>query len=86
MGLVPDGTVKPPPRGDIGLAPDDRGQTMLPGGIIELHRPIHDPMVGQGNGGRAILGRAAAQPIDSAGPVEQRILGMDVEVDEIFHF
>ncbi len=86
MGLIPDGTVKPPPRSDVGLASDDRGQAMLPGGVIELHGPVHDPVIGQGNGGRAILGRATAQPINSAGPVKQRILGMNVKVDEIFHF
>lgn len=39
-------------------------------------------MIGQRDAGNAVVGGATAQRIDAAGTVEQRILAMNVEMDE----
>ena len=42
-------------------------------------------MIGQRDGRRSVLGRSAAKAIDPAGAVEQRILRVDVQMDELTH-
>ncbi len=41
-------------------------------------------MVGERDGGSPVFGCAAAEPVDPAGPVQQRILRVYVEVNEVF--
>ena len=43
-------------------------------------------MVGQSDGGCPVFGGPAAEPVDAAGPVQQRILGVNVKMDELFQF
>jgi hypothetical protein len=69
--LLADGPVEPAPGRDIRLAADDGRQARLPGGVVKLHRPVHDAVVGEGHRGGAVLGRPAAEPVDPAGPIEQ---------------
>jgi hypothetical protein len=41
-------------------------------------------MVREGHGGRAVLGGPPAEAVDTASPVQQRILGVYVEMNELF--
>jgi hypothetical protein len=41
-------------------------------------------MVREGDGRRAVLGGPPAEAVDTARPVQQRILGVHVEMDELF--
>jgi len=41
-------------------------------------------VIGQRDRRRAVFGGAAAEPVDPAGPVEQRVLRVNVEMDELF--
>ena len=84
VGLFAYRPVEAPARGDVGLAADDRGQAGVPGGVVELHRPVHHAVVGQGHGRSTSIGSFPAQAVDPAGPVEQRVLRMDVKMDELF--
>ena len=65
----------------VGLEAHDRLHVVLAAGLVELHRPVHDAMVGEAEGRHAELCAARDQPLDLAGAVEQGILGVDVEVD-----
>ena len=85
VGLVADRPVEPAARSDVGLASDDRGQLMVAGLVVELHRAVHDAVIGQRDRPGAALIRALAERFDAACPVQQRVLGMDVEVDELTH-
>ena len=53
---------------------------MLLGGLVELDRAVHHAVVGQPDG-RLVVGRGAlGELVDVARAVEQRVLGVDVEV------
>lgn|GEM_PF-4514061 len=40
-------------------------------------------MVGQRDGGSAVLGGPAAEPVDSASAVQKRVFGMNVKMNEL---
>ena len=48
--------------------------------LLELDRAVHDPVIGEPEGRLPELGRAGGELLDLARPVEQRVLGVDVEV------
>ena len=52
------------------------------GGAVELHRARQRPVVGERHGGHAELLHALDQRPHAAGAVEERVLAVDVEVDE----
>jgi hypothetical protein len=41
-------------------------------------------VVGQGDRRGAVLGCPPAEPVYAAGPIQERILGMNVKMDEVF--
>ena len=63
----------------IGLTP------CFPASRYELDRAGERAVVGERDGGHLELGGAGRERGDPARPVEDRVLGVDVEVDEIGH-
>ena len=64
----------------VGLEADDRLDAVLLGRLHELHRAVHDAVVGEADGGLAERRRAGGQRVDLAGAVQERVLRVDVEV------
>ena len=52
------------------------------GGLIEIHRPVHDPVVGDRNGGLTQFLGALNKPLDAAGAVQEAELRVNVQVDK----
>ena len=80
--FVAHGPVEASARRDVRLAADDRREPCIARCVVKLHRAVHDAVVGQGDAGRAVLGRAAAKAIDAARAVEERIFRVNVKMDE----
>ena len=62
--------------GDIDLAADDRFDALVAGGLIEIDRAVEDAVIGDGQGGKLQFVRLVDQAIETAGAIEQRILGV----------
>ena len=69
--------------GDVDLAADDRLDALLAGLAVELDRAGERAVVGERDGRHLELGRARCERRDAARPVEDRVLGVDVQVDEV---
>ena len=69
--------------GDVDLAADDRLDPLLPGGLVEVDRAGERAVVGERDGGHLELGGAGRERGDPARPVEDRVLAVDVQVDEV---
>ena len=69
-------------RHDVRLEAHDRRDAALARPPVELDRAGHDPVVGQRGGGLAELLDAIEQARDLARPVEDRVVGVDVQVTE----
>ncbi len=69
-------------RRDVDLAPENRIDPALPRVIVKHHRREHVPVLGDGHRGHLQLDGLVEQFLDPAGPIEQRKLGVQVEVDE----
>ena len=67
---------------DVHLAAEDRLDALLGGGLVEVDRARHRAVVGERDGGHLELGRLPRERRDPARPVEDRVLGVDVQVDE----
>ena len=63
---------------EVGLEPHDRLDAVLPGGLVELDRPVHHPVVGEPERRLAEARRTLGELVDLARAVEQRVLGVDV--------
>ena len=68
--------------GDIDLAPDDGLHLCLLRRLIKLDRPEEVAVVGQGDGRHPELRRLADELIHPDRPVQQRVLAVDMEMDE----
>ncbi len=68
---------------DVDLAADDRLDALLACLLVELHRARERPVVGERDGGHLELGGAGGKGRDAAGAIENRKLGVDVQVDEL---
>ncbi len=66
----------------VGLEAEDRLDAVLAAGLVELDRAVHDPVVGEPQRRLAERGRPLGQRVDLAGAVEQRVLGVDVQVGD----
>jgi len=66
---------------EVGLEPHKRLDAVLLARLAELHGAVHHTVIGERDGGLAEARGAFGELVDLAGAVEQRILGMDVEVD-----
>ena len=65
---------------EVDLAADDRLDAVLGARLVELDGAVHDAVVGQAERRLGELGGACGQRVDLARTVEQRVLGVDVEV------
>ena len=71
-----------PVVGDVHLAPDDRLHALLVGGLVEVDRAGQRAVVGERHRRHLEPGRLVDERRDPARPVEDRVLGVDVQVDE----
>jgi len=70
-------------RGHVGLHPDDRLDTDGLGGRVELVGTEHVAVVGDRQGGLAQALGLGHVVLDLSGAVQHRVVGVDVEVDEV---
>ena len=67
---------------EVGLEADDRLDPVLAAGLVELDGAVHHPVVGEPERRHPELGGAGGHRVDLAGAVEQRVLAVDVQVDD----
>jgi hypothetical protein len=72
-------------RRDIHLAAEDRIQSAFARLVVKDHRREHVPVLGDRHRRHVQLHRPVEQFLDPARAVEQRILGVQVKVDEVGH-
>ena len=65
---------------EVGLEAEQRLDAVLLGRLVELDGAVHDAVVGQADGRLAVGGGALGELVDVARAVEQRVLGVDVQV------
>ena len=71
-----------PRRGEIGFHAQDRLDARAFGGAIEVDHREHRAVIGQRQGRHPQLRALRHQVGDAAQAVEQRVFGMDVQVNE----
>ncbi len=65
---------------EVGLEAEQRLDTVLLGRLVELDGAVHDAVIGQAEGRLAEGGGALGELADVARAVEQRVLGVDVQM------
>ena len=68
---------------EVDLAANDRLDTGFLGSPIEIHRPGHRAVVGHRDRRHLELYRAIDKVLDAAGTIENRVLGVTVQVDKL---
>ncbi len=71
------------PRRDVNLAPDDRLDAFLARFLPKIHDPMHRPVIGDGERGQFQVARLLDEFVQPARAIEQRILGVQMQMDEI---
>ena len=66
---------------DVDLAADERLDARLRGLLVELDRARERAVIGEPDGRHLELGGTSRQSGDTARAVEDRVLGVDVQVD-----
>ena len=69
-------------RGDIDLAPKNRFHTALPGVIVKDDRRKHVAVLGHRQRRHLQPGGLIEQLVDAAGAIEQRVLGVQMKMNE----
>ena len=69
---------------EVDFAADQRLDALRLGLIVEIDRTEKIAMVGERERGHPQRLRAIHQPVDAAGAIEQAVIGVKVEMDEIF--
>jgi hypothetical protein len=69
-------------RGHVHLAADDRLDATVPGRLVELDRAEEVSVIGERDRGHVERLGALEQRVDLDGTVEQRVLAVEVQVDE----
>ena len=64
----------------VRLQADDRLDAVLLRGLVELHGAVHHAVIGQPQGGLPEVRGPLCELVDLARSVQQRVLGMDVEM------
>ena len=67
---------------DVHLAPEDRFDALRLRRLVEVDRAGHRAVVGERDGRHLEAGRLLRERRDPAGPIEDRVLRVDVQVDE----
>ena len=74
--------LKPAAGGHINLAADDRLDAAPAGGLVEVNRAVERAVVGDRQGRKLERMRPLHEPVQPAGSIEQRILGVQVKVNK----
>ena len=85
MGVVPVQPVllvRHAPGGHIDLAADDGLDSGGLAGLVEGHRAVHDPMVGDGDGGLTHVPGGLRQLVHPAGAVQQGVFRMHMQMNK----
>ena len=67
---------------NVDFAADDRVHAFAFGGVVELDGAEQVAMVGHGDGGHLLLDDGVHELADLAGSIEQRVIGVAVQMDE----
>ena len=67
---------------NIDFAADNGLDAGVAGSRVEVDRPVHVAMVCQGNAGHAKLARTCDETGNATHPVQQAVLGVNVEMNE----
>jgi hypothetical protein len=81
-GLLLGRLLAPVAEEEIALHPEDRLHAGLRALLVELERPVHDPVVGDGAGAHPVVGGRVEHLGYPARAVEHRIFRMCVQMDE----
>ena len=79
------GAVQAALMSDVALHADYRLDARLLAGLVELHRTENVAVVGDGQSGHLEAVGALGEVLDAAGPVEQAVVAVNVEVYEVGH-
>ena len=74
---------QPAARRDINLAADDRLDALFARRLVKINDAVHRAVVGDGERGKFQLMRLVHQPVQPAGAIEQRILGVQMKMDKV---
>jgi hypothetical protein len=69
---------------EIEFAADERLDALRLRVVIELDGAVKIAVVGEGEGAHSKFRRPVHEPVNPARAVEQTVVGVDVEMDEIF--
>ena len=69
-------------RSQIGFDPDDRREVAGPGSLVPVENPVHDAVVGDRDMPHLELASLGHVVVDATEPIEQRVLGVQVQMDE----
>src|SRR5436190_20758898 len=70
-------------RRHINLAPDNRLNAFVARSLVEIDRSIKHAMVSERESRKLQLMRLLHQPVQTTGPIEQRILGVQMEMNKL---
>jgi hypothetical protein len=68
---------------DVELAAEDGLEVLLVHGVEEVDGAVDVAVVGDGGGGLADFGEVLGELVDVAGTVEERVVGVEMEVREL---
>jgi len=68
---------------DIDLTANNRFDAFVSGGLVKINRAAEHAVIGDRERRESQLVRFVDQPVEAAGAIEQRILGVQMEVDKI---
>ncbi len=74
---------QPAARRDINLAADNGLDALFARRLVKINDAVHRAMVGDGERGEFQFLRLVHQPVQTAGAIEQRILGVQMQMDKI---
>ncbi len=69
--------------GEVELAAEDGLDVLLLHGVEEVNGAVDVAVVGHGRGGLADLVQVGGELIDVAGSIEERVIGMQMEVGKL---
>ncbi len=85
LAVVGRVSVEPAARGKIHLAADDRLDAGLARLFVKLDGPEQGAVIGGRHGRHAVGGGSFDQIVDADRPVQQAVLGVDVQMNEVGH-
>ncbi len=68
---------------DINLAADDGLDAFFARGLVKINRAVHRAVIGDGERGELQFMRFFHQPVQPAGAIEQRILGVQMKMNKV---